>query len=238
MGNKPSVQKQLTNDEIIANISKLFKSEPDDIPPMYTVETLNLNNPATGGDVKSTRNRYAPIQQQLGGQLKNIEKPSEVIKIEKFINQMVGGDKQLDEELEELDFEDEKPQTGGADCDATSAMFMSEIRKMNNLSATSYDEPPKMNGGCCAPAQYGGDKKCLDSACERTSNLTSLSGLDLSHMVGGCPCNTSISNTIGLAGGSAEKNKPSSENINIMPFFSSTSGTEYYNNIQREHRYT
>lgn len=227
MGNNNSVQKKLSNEEILMNINKLFGETSGEQFPQYTFNSIGMNN-MEGGCIVPAKNRYASLEAQLGGELQNIQTLGMLNSFGRMLNQSGGDGIDVDSlsELEEdsdADLDDELLEGGCPTClaggaEQTSEMFMSEVMKMENISATSVD---KQTGGC--------------GACDKKSeSLSSLSLMKSLNMEGGCPaCNaTQVIRTIEMTGG-----KPSSEEMNIMPFYSSTSGSEYYSSVQKEHRY-
>ena len=259
MGNNNSVQQKFSNDEIITNINKLFESYQH--ADVDTIQSLNMST--VGGCFKCDRNRYAEFETQLGGSLRNAENIIKFDNLAKFAN-LSGGST---EQLEELDFDNnfvggnydalatstafmsELANNGvlsatsnavipEAKTNTTSNMFMSDLANVNNLSATS---PVVMNGGCgcdlekkLAEEQFV--QKHTSPKQPSTSILDSLT--DMANIVpsqnGGCSACTSSLKLNSLVGGTLQ----TSEEMNIMPFYSSTSGTEYYGNMQKSHRYT
>lgn len=145
-------------------------------------------------------------------------------------------------DLSATSFEHSFAQLGAAnisdDKQRTSSAHMSEIGKINVESPTSivdYTEKP-LGAGC---GECGGDNEIAEKQVLRkkdanilTSILSSLS--DIASQSGGCAA----------CGAGRESQKPampdrtSSDEMNVMPFYSSTSGTEYYNNMQRMNRFT
>ena len=130
---------------------------------------------------------------------------------------------------------------------ATSNMFASEIAKLGDLSATSIGN---MTGGCgCEAQKQLSEKQFIEKHTPSetpSSIIESLTGMTINPNTqnGGCPscvqtagcpaCGaTSVIKTSEMFGGKIQ----SSEEINIMPFYSSTSGSEYYSNMQKAHRY-
>jgi hypothetical protein len=180
-----------------------------------TYNTLGLNN-MYAGDAKQTRYRYAEYETQYGGKMTNLENQYCMKNINSFLSQLGAGKKPEYDSDDELDLEDDDENILEGGCEAcettaTSEFFMSELQNINQLSATSNNL-----------MQTGGKPK----SCE-ASNVSSLSGFEMS-LNGGCPCSSNI-----ISGGK----KQISDELNIMPFFSSTSGSEYYTNMQKEHRY-
>lgn len=196
------MQRKLSNDEILTNINNIFKYSHMCQDNNCTIESLGFNE-LTGGNIVPRRARYVEYEKQLGGAFNGIEKIKSIIGINK--------NKPEEESLTLSEFEKETIQQGGNlhNNNETSDMFMSEINKINNLSATSQ------------PIENVQQKP--------TEQTISLSLKTLSSPIiqtGGCNCT--------MSGG---KVKQTSEEINVMPFYSSTS-VEYYGNMQKEHRYT
>lgn len=211
MGNNNSVEKKLTNEEILANIYKFFNNNTQTTSET-SVLSLHLENETSGGCLAPCQNRYHELEIQLGGKLEHIHALNN---INNFFHQSGG---EADSDISDLDIgdleEDIVEEQQGGKYSETSNNFMSEILKLDVLSATSQDKC--MLGGCGCETKKEEPKS--------TSPITTLSLNKFSDKVqtGGCPMCA---------------NKQSSEEINIIPFFSSTSGTEYYNAMQKEQRY-
>lgn len=141
MGNNNSVQQNLSNDEIMANINHLFSTYQQTDTRYDTIHSLDMSN-MNGGCVACKRNRYAEFENQLGGELRNADKAVMYNKLAKFAVQTGGSDYS---ELDDLDFEN-NVQLGG-DGEKTSDMFMSELAHVGNLSATSFENNSQQNGG-------------------------------------------------------------------------------------------
>lgn len=267
MGNNNSVQQNLSNDEIMANINKLFAPYQQTNTNYDTIHSLDMS----GGCVTCKRNRYSEFENQLGGELKNANNEIMYNNLSKFAGQT---ERNNYSELEDLDF-DNNEQFGG-DGEMTSDMFMSELAHVGNLSATSFENNSQQNGG---QSNLSATSNVLMSEIAHMNNLSATSvGNNL--QTGGCGCSiekklsedkfikkhtpsqsttsaiesltnmslnktpqtggfsscstTSIMQTSEMFGGKIQ----TSEEMNIMPFYSSTSGTEYYSNMQKTHRYT
>jgi hypothetical protein len=145
--------------------------------------------------------------------------------------------------LSATSFENNNQQNGGQiNLTATSNMFASEIAKLGDLSATSIGN---MTGGCgCGAVKQLAEKhipsetpsSIIESLTGMTINPSTQSGgCQTCVQTAGCPaCSaTSVIKTSEMFGGKIQ----TSEEINIMPFYSSTSGSEYYSNMQKAHRY-
>jgi hypothetical protein len=233
MGSSQSVPEQITNDEIFKNINKLFQSKCDNSDDCVTYNTLGLNN-IYGGDACQTRYRYAEYEAQVGGRLANLDDKCGIQNVNSFLGQIGGkgkidigddSDDELDMDEDDIEDDDEFVLDGGncAACNSTSAMFMSELQNITQLSATSV------------VPQTGGKPAC-------DTSMNSLSGFELTQTAG-CPC--SSASVVGnkqnggcpCSAAAVGGKKQTSEELNIMPFFSSTSGSEYYNHMQKNHRY-
>lgn len=136
-----------------------------------------------------------------------------------------GGDE--DSDLEEL----EEQQNGGNATDLTSNAHMSEVMKMTNLSATSMNN---LEGGCGCQPQKGGILSATSVSSQKNNcNNCSISvasqngGCCGMPQTGGCGCDKQPQN-----GGD------NSDEVNVMPFSSSSNMSNYYANMQRENRYT
>lgn len=303
MGNNNSVQQNLSNDEIMANINKLFAPYQQSYSGHDTIQSLDMSN-VNGGCVACKRSRYAEFENQLGGELKRANNVITFNKLSQFAVQTGGN---YVGELDELDFDNNSYSQEGGSGEMTSEMFMSELAHIGNLSATSFENNNNQNGG---QLNLTATSSALMSEMARVDNLSAtsignnlqnggqvngfatsnmfmseiaqlgnLSATSLGNMNGGCGCSaekkfierqkspkdtseivslsmaktqdggcqtcsqtagcvacstTSAMKTSEMFGGKIQ----TSEEMNIMPFYSSTSGTEYYNNMQKAHRYT
>ena len=137
---------------------------------------------------------------------------------------------------------DEDGMIGGG-LSETSRANMTEIRNMKTdvLSPTSADVSNKkvnplsqQDGGCDILSSLSG----FLSGKSTTSQVFN-EGMNkgVNKMQGG-GAETSLSSLVGMTSVMNGGKKQSSEEINVMPFYSSTSGSEYYNEMQRENRYT
>lgn len=161
-----------------------------------------------GGCTVCSRNRYEEYEQQLGG-MQN-----------KFKQIMKYNSTEVDHEVEKR----LQNMHGGGD-DVTSELFADEIEGLKHLSTTSNNYM----------AQNGG-RDNID-----TNISSSLSGMSKEDFIqGGGMLDSSSYETTGSLGMSNLSNViyNSNQEINVMPYYSSTSGAEYYNEMQRQHRYT
>lgn len=256
MGNNNSIQQTPTNNEIMANINKLFSQHAQGNVPEITIHSLDMSDLHGGcNGVKCTRNRFAPYEQQLGGMISSAHKQIALtngVNVACKFAPLSGGN---GDDYSDLEMSDDEQQGGGLT--ATSNTFMSEIGKMTNLSVTSPS------------GQTGGNLATSNAFASEIANMGQLSVTSMANMNGGCGCDkppiavptmktTSILDSLtdmsvkqqggcGCGVPSATSTVPSqllgggfkqtSEEMNIMPFYSSTSGTEYYNNMQKAHRY-
>jgi hypothetical protein len=300
MGNNNSVHQNLSNEEIMANINKLFVSyqQADD---SKTIQSLDMSN-FDGGCVGCKRNRYELYENKLGGSVQSSRKDVMLNNAANIACQFSGikGGSGPKEILEDLQFDDGVSNTARGDSDMTSNMFMSEIGRLDNLSATSLENNSQTGGNFNTAtsnmfmseigrlgnlsatshennSQTGGNfntaiSDAFASELRHIGNLSATSEENFAQAGGrGCnkasvPCAnqetssqlgslsemTKVGNSIGQNGGCSACSSTSasiggglfggkyqtSEEINIMPFYSSTSGTEYYSNMQKSHRYT
>lgn len=184
MGNNNSVQQNLSNDEIMANINHLFAPYQQTETSYDTIHSLDMNN-MSGGCVTCKRNRYAEFENQLGGELINANKEIMYNKLAKFAPQSGGNNYS---ELDELDF-DNNDQLGG-DGEITSDMFKSELAHVGNLSATSFENNSQQNGG---QINLTATSNALMSELARVDNLSATS-VGNNFQAGGQINNTATSN--------------------------------------------
>jgi len=127
----------------------------------------------------------------------------------------------------------------------TSSANMSVIRQLGgNCSSTSNTycsetSPPQQLGGCdaCGTSNIKSNMK---------SNTSTANVSELKKQLGGDCSTTSDLKCVGLSTTSGSSRllsqfmvggANSSEEMNIMPFYTSMSGTEYYNNVKKDQRY-
>jgi hypothetical protein len=253
MGSENSKTQKISNNDVMENINKLFGSLS--IPTTITETSLHMDD-YSGGEYP-TRQRYKEFEYQLGGELKKVRLNN---KLQNFSNLMYGGDGDYDSDLEfdnddnddnddnndyiddvrddEIDEHDdmehddvehEEDMIGGG-LSETSKANMTEIRNMktNALSPTSGENV--QDGGADTLSSLSGfltDK-----------NTTSqVFNSEINKMRGG-GAETSLSSLAGMTSMMSGGRKQSSEEINVMPFYSSTSGSDYYSEMQKENRYT
>lgn len=205
MGGNNSVPQKLSDNEIMENINKLFGSQRANNDT--TIQTLGIGDCL---ECEPKRSRFIEFELQLGGELDKTRDKIRAHEFELFMNK-IGGTRKDDDFDETLDMDETIDfQNGGKQDDVTSDNFMSELREIGKLSATSVD-----NINTIPKEQQGG------GALSATSPIT----YEQSQL-------STTSNA--LFGG----NDRVDDVTNVMPFYSSTSGTEYYNNMQKEHRYT
>lgn len=267
MGIGNSTPKKLSNDDILANINKLFRHSSKCDDNKYTFGTLEMNG-ITGGSIVPPKKRYVTYENRLNRDLNDRGRLNFLLGVVKKNNQ-TGGNLPA---LTEFENEQEQYQIGGcSQCDSnTSPLYPDQLKNAFSLSTTSQ------NGGCVhcgdttsqmnmsqlenvsqlsATSQNGGCAQCGNSMIHK-GQLSSLSATSYTIQNGGCGCNkqneeqlreelpkpnyklsfslSSKDDSPKQSGGSNQ----TSEEINIMPFYSSTSGMEYYSNMQKEHRYT
>lgn len=251
MGSNNSVPRKYSNEEILANINKLFNQFNEKKHEPLTIHSLSLEK-MDNENVVPRQSRYVEFEKQLGGAIceaqatkllalagGSCEPKNCKCKCQNGGNDDEDGnisESSLNMDMDE-DMEENNVLEGGcAACgDTTSDMFMSEILKMNNVSSTSHS--PQYGGCGCDDKVIPAIKNTIMEPDNSVSSLSlTFNTTPVSPKVqkGGCPACTM--KTSELVGGAF--NKQSSEGMNIMPFYSSTSGTEYYSNMQREHRYT
>lgn len=211
------------NEGFIEGINQLFAPhKPTHAVDSELLTTLNLEQ-FSGGCVVPPKSRYLEFEQQLGGSMQNEQQLNNIAQFFSYAGGKVQNDSDLEEDdLSDLDMGDvdEEIKQDGGNLSATSNANMSELNAINvsQLSATSMQNGGVQNGGSADhltselfghmnAKQHGGNANVYDS-------LSPLSQFTMSG-----------------AG------KKSSESINVMPLFSSTSGTEYYNDMQRANRY-
>jgi hypothetical protein len=225
MGSENSTIQKKPNNDVIDNINKLFNlsNTHEDVDAMTS---LHIND-MSGGSVYPTRQRYKEYEIQLGGQLKQLEVLNT---INNFSHMLSGGDEEFDSDLEFDDTEHEHDDelVGGNGMSATSANHMSEIQKIktDQLSPTSHDvnnlsdtleQPSKV------PETHDSASRIFDSEMAKLQSKPAQTGGEtLSSLVG-----------MEMFGG-----KQSSDEVNIMPIYSSASQSEYYNDMQKEHSFT
>lgn len=223
MGNIISSDKtNKDNEQFVGSITQLFtSSDPKNQPhDSDMLTTLNLDQ-FSGGCITPPKNRYAEFEQQLGGSLKTAEQFNNITK---FFSHVGGKDPnddsdlmESDDDLSDLDMDDIEQDGGNLSVTSTSNMAEVNAVDVSKLSATSMPNNNVQAGGCDhLTSELFGHIEVGQSGgnAKLVDSQTSLSSLS---MFGG---------------------KKSSESINVMPLFSSTSGTEYYNDMQRENRYT
>jgi hypothetical protein len=262
MGLENSKTQKMSNDDIVGNINKLFGSL--NIPSEIS-ESLHMDN-YSGGDMYPTRQRYKEFEYQLGGMMKQMQLNKNLHNLSNAMSGGAGED--YDSDLEDFNDADEiveedgmvdniadgfVEENGMIDDDAdgmiggglseTSRANMTEIRNMKTdvLSPTSADVSNKkvnplsqQDGGCDILSSLSG----FLSGKSTTSQVFN-EGMNkgVNKMQGG-GAETSLSSLVGMTSVMNGGKKQSSEEINVMPFYSSTSGSEYYNEMQRENRYT
>lgn len=199
MGNNNSSQSdELTNEQIIANISKFFGGGSIAVRPLST-QVSSINIDAQSNQIVSPeQKRYREIEKQLNEQTGGFA----------FLRNLFGTKSETPDisSLSEFD---------GGNTD-TSNDYMSDLPNVNELSKTSQtarkqtEELPTLGLSSLSVTQFS------------QSNPPS-------KMTGGCCMTGGCTN--------CKTESHSSEVANVIPFLTTSECSEYYNAIQREHRY-
>lgn len=218
MGNyqtKQPVKKPLTDAEIIQKLNKLFEKEYSSSESTISV-SLDMSKSFNGGTKVYPRyNNYDALSQEaerLIAQYKQNAVPQNGGALPQ-----VGGQQDAD--------------TLSMDSDsATSENNMSELQRNAIISATSII-PVQAGGNCTMPPT---EPPMVPSVYTGTGGCACSESLDMSQ-TGGCGC---AAPPIMVGGEKVDSASSKTSEIDVMPLFSSSTMTEYYNDMQKKHRFT
>lgn len=237
MGSNNSVsdeKNKVTNESILENIKKLFSSVPSQSSTSTdALTTLNIDD-FGGENIQAPKGNYAEYEAQLGGKISEINKFNNINKVFSYIGGKIKDNEDSDESLEGMDDSDleeiedveEDNVLEGGNLSVTSNLNMAEINGINVGKLSPTSGAPDLNG------QQGGNKTVPPMDDHLTSELFGHGARqDAQH--GGAKKQSDTDNLSSL-----NMTSDKSENINVMPVYSSTSVSDYYNDMQRENRYT
>ena len=244
MGLENSKTQKMSNNDIVENINKLFGSLS---VPTEITESLNMEN-YSGGNMYPTRQRYKEFEYQLGGMMKQMQLNKNLHNLSTTMNG--GAGEEYDSDLEDFDNTDELIEDNEIDNEIDEEVMMGG--RLSETSRANMTEIKNMKTDVLSPTSAYVSNKKVEPLSQQDGGdiLSSLSGFlsgksttsqvfnDGVNKMHGGNAETSLSSLIGMTSVMNGGKKQSSEEINVMPFYSSTSGSEYYNEMQRENRYT